>query len=55
VMLNRGVDIKGGQTDFVTATLVFLDEQKSALSVIISCDQLRSPVIHTLPICITNH
>jgi len=55
VMLSRGIDIKGGQTDFVTATLVFLDEQKSALSVIISCDQLRSPVIHTLPICITNH
>ena len=55
VMLHRGVDIQGGQTDVATATLVFLDEQKSALSVIINCDQFRSPVIYTLPVCITNH
>ena len=49
-MLNCGIDIKGGQTDFTTFTLMFLDGQQTTLQVTISCDQFKSPSICSLPI-----
>lgn len=53
-MLNCGIDIKGGQTDFATFTLIFLDEQQTTLHVTISCDQFESPFMCSLPIHVVN-
>ena len=49
-MLHNGVDIKGGQTDFVTCTLTFLDEHETVVPIAIFCDQFKSPFIYSLPV-----
>ena len=48
--LNGDIEIKGGQTDFVTMTLKFLDDERDVLPINIECDQFRSCRNFSIPV-----